>query len=64
MKEIEFKFNDGSTYTVRRDGVGDTIMGPDAHTVMHDMNHTYNYENQPMAVRIDFILNHPKAARL
>jgi pyridoxal/pyridoxine/pyridoxamine kinase len=35
IQEVTFKFEDGSTYTARPNGVGDSICGSMAHKVMY-----------------------------
>lgn len=37
IQEVVFKFDDGD-YTIRPNGVGDTILGPTAHKIMSELH--------------------------
>lgn len=60
VKEVIFKFEDGD-YTVREDGIGDTIFGATAHKIMFAMDeHERKHPGQSiyklnMAAKITFI---------
>lgn len=57
MKEVIFKFDDGSEYTIRPGKEGDTIFGEKAHDIMFRMMRHFNYANVHEKLRIEFILN-------
>lgn len=57
MKEVSFKFIDGSEYIVRPNGIGDTIVGDIANSIRHRMNIAYAYNPVPYKQKIQFIVN-------
>lgn len=62
ITEVVFKFEDGSDYTVRRDGHGDTIFGGLAHKVMFAMQkHEYGGNKLLMSDKIDFIVKYSES---
>ena len=57
MKQVDIKFEDGSEYIIRPDGLGDTIMGSIAHDIMFKMMKAHDYKEASMKEKILFIAN-------
>lgn len=51
IPEVTITFNDGSSYTVRPNGIGDTIFGDFAHKIMYELDNKERAHNSSSVYR-------------